>query len=118
LGDVANRLPNTCNIAFEHLEGEAIIHHLNRAGIAASLGSACTSGSMEPSHVLRAMNVPMTALRGAIRFSLSRDNTIDDVVCVLNLLPEIIARVRASSPSWQERELVTATSHRSTELTA
>lgn len=118
LGDVANRLPNTCNIAFEHLEGEAIIHHLNRAGIAASLGSACASGSMEPSHVLRAMNVPMTALRGAIRFSLSRDNTIDDVVCVLNLLPEIIAKVRASSPSWQERELVTATSHRSTELTA
>jgi probable nitrogen fixation protein FixT len=83
-------LPNTSNIAFEHLEGEAIIHHLNRAGIAASLGSACASGSMEPSHVLRAMNVPTTALRGAIRFSLSRDNTIDDVVCVLNLLPDIV----------------------------
>jgi cysteine desulfurase len=117
LGDVGSRLPNTCNVAFEHLEGEAIIHHLNRSGIAASLGSACASGSMEPSHVLRAMNVPMTALRGAIRFSLSRDNTIDDVVCVLNLLPEIIARLRASSPSWQERTLVTATSPRSTELT-
>jgi cysteine desulfurase len=117
LGDVGSRLPNTCNVAFEHLEGEAIIHHLNRSGIAASLGSACASGSMEPSHVLRAMNVPMTALRGAIRFSLSRDNTIDDVVCVLNLLPEIIARLRASSPSWQERALVTATSPRSTELT-
>lgn len=117
LGDVGNRLPNTCNVAFEYLEGEAIIHHLNRSGIAASLGSACASGSMEPSHVLRAMNVPMTALRGAIRFSLSRDNTIDDVVCVLNLLPEIIARLRASSPSWQERALVTATSPRSTELT-
>lgn len=118
LGDVGSRLPNTCNIAFEHLEGEAIIHHLNRSGIAASLGSACASGSMEPSHVLRAMNVPMTALRGAIRFSLSRDNTIDDVVCVLNLLPEIIARLRALSPSWQERTLVTAISPRSTELTA
>lgn len=117
LGDVGSRLPNTCNVAFEHLEGEAIIHHLNRSGIAASLGSACASGSMEPSHVLRAMNVPMTALRGAIRFSLSRDNTIDDVVCVLNLLPEIIARLRVSSPSWQERALVTATSPRSTELT-
>ena len=87
LGDAENRLPNTSNIAFEHLEGEAILHHLNRAGIAASLGSACASGSMEPSHVLRAMNVPTSALRGAIRFSLSRDNTIDDVVCVLNLLP-------------------------------
>jgi cysteine desulfurase len=117
LGDVENRLPNTSNIAFEHLEGEAIIHHLNRAGIAASLGSACASGSMEPSHVLRAMNVPMTALRGAIRFSLSRDNTIDDVVCVLNLLPEIIAKLRALSPSWQERAHVTANPSRSTELT-
>jgi cysteine desulfurase len=103
LGDVENRLPNTLNIAFERLEGEAIIHHLNRAGIAASLGSACASGSMEPSHVLRAMNVPATMLRGAIRFSLSRDNTIDEVVRVLNVLPEIIARLRASSPSWQER---------------
>ena len=117
LGDVANRLPNTSNIAFEHLEGEAIIHHLNRAGIAASLGSACASGSMEPSHVLRSMNVPMTALRGAIRFSLSRDNSIDDVVCVLNLLPEIIAKLRALSPSWQERAHVTANPSRSTELT-
>ena len=79
LGDAQNRLPNTANVAFEHLDGEAILHHLNRAGIAASLGSACASGSMEPSHVLRAMNVPQTALRGAIRFSLSRDNTTDDV---------------------------------------
>jgi cysteine desulfurase len=117
LGDVDNRLPNTSNIAFEHLDGEAIIHHLNRAGIAASLGSACASGSMEPSHVLRAMNVPMTALRGAIRFSLSRDNTIDDVVCVLNLLPEIIAKLRALSPSRQERAHVTAIPSESTELT-
>jgi cysteine desulfurase len=117
LGDVENRLPNTLNIAFEHLEGEAIIHHLNRAGIAASLGSACASGSMEPSHVLRAMNVPATALRGAIRFSLSRDNTIDEVVRVLNVLPEIVARLRASSPSWQARAPVTANPSRSSELT-
>ena len=117
LGDTQNRLPNTSNIAFEHLEGEAIIHHLNRVGVAASLGSACASGSMEPSHVLLAMNVPMTALRGAIRFSLSRDNTIDDVVGVLNLLPEIIARLRVSSPSWQEHGHITASPIRSTELT-
>jgi cysteine desulfurase len=117
LGDVENRLPNTSNIAFEHLEGEAIIHHLNRTGIAASLGSACASGSMEPSHVLRAMNVPMAALRGAVRFSLSRDNSIDDVVCVLSLLPEIIAKLRALSPSWQERAHVTVNPSRSTELT-
>jgi cysteine desulfurase len=117
LGDAENRLPNTSNIAFEHLEGEAIIHHLNRAGIAASLGSACASGSMEPSHVLRAMKVPATALRGAIRFSLSRDNTIDDVVCVLNLLPDIVAKLRVLSPSWQERGHITANPSRSTELT-
>ena len=107
LGDVENRLPNTCNIAFEHIEGEAILHHLNKAGIAASLGSACASGSMEPSHVLRAMKVPPTALRGAIRFSLSRDNSIDDVVCVLNLLPDIIARLRALSPPRQDHESAT-----------
>jgi cysteine desulfurase len=117
LGDVANRLPNTLNVAFEHLEGEAIIHHLNRAGIAASLGSACASGSMEPSHVLRAMNVPATMLRGAIRFSLSRDNTIDEVVRVLNVLPEIIARLRESSPSWRQRASMTPNPSRSTELT-
>lgn len=117
LGDAENRLPNTSNIAFEHLEGEAILHHLNKAGIAASLGSACASGSMEPSHVLRAMNVPPTALRGAIRFSLSRDNTIDDVVCVLNLLPDIIARLRALSPSSQAPASITANPSRSPELT-
>jgi len=116
LGDVGNRLPNTSNIAFEHLEGEAIIHHLNRTGIAASLGSACASGSMEPSHVLRAMNVPASLLRGAIRFSLSRDTTIDDVVCVLNLLPEIIAKLRASSPSWHQRPDFRTNSSLSTEL--
>ena len=115
LGDVGNRLPNTSNIAFEHLEGEAIIHHLNRTGIAASLGSACASGSMEPSHVLRAMNVPASLLRGAVRFSLSRDNTIDDVVCVLNLLPEIIAKLRTSSPAWQEHAQILANQSRVTE---
>ncbi|MFH1346115.1 MAG: cysteine desulfurase NifS [Pseudomonadota bacterium] len=116
LGDVENRLPNTSNIAFEDLEGEAILHHLNKAGIAASLGSACASGSMEPSHVLRAMNVPSTALRGAIRFSLSRDNTIDDVVCVLNLLPDIIARLRTQTPSHAQAP-ITASPSRSPELT-
>jgi len=117
LGDVANRLPNTCNIAFEHLEGEAILHHLNKAGIAASLGSACASGSMEPSHVLRAMNVPPAALRGAIRFSLSRENTIDDVVGVLNLLPDIISRLRALSASSPAQAPITAHPSRASELT-
>ncbi len=117
LGDAQNRLPNTSNVAFEHLEGEAIIHHLNRAGIAASLGSACASGLMEPSHVLRAMNVPVTALRGAIRFSLSRDNTVDDVDRVLQVLPDIIVRLSALSPSWHQHAPATANSSRPTELT-
>lgn len=103
LGDAKSRLPNTANIAFEHVEGEAIIHHLNRAGIAASLGSACASGSMEPSHVLRAMNVPAQALRGAIRFSLSRETTADEIDRVLHVLPDILSKLRALSPSWQER---------------
>lgn len=103
LGDIGSRLPNTSNVAFEQLEGEAILHHLNRAGIAASLGSACASGSMEPSHVLRAMNVPPSALRGAIRFSLSRESTADEIDHALGTLPDIIAKLRALSPSWQER---------------
>ncbi|HEY9214368.1 MAG TPA: cysteine desulfurase NifS [Ancylobacter sp.] len=99
LGDDQNRLPNTSNIAFEQIEGEAILHHMNRAGIAASLGSACASGSMEPSHVLRAMKVPASALGGAIRFSLSRENTVDEVDQVLRVLPEIIVKLRVRSPA-------------------
>lgn len=116
LGDVKSRLPNTSNIAFEHLEGEAIIHHLNRAGIAASLGSACASGSMEPSHVLRAMQVPSAALRGAIRFSLSRETTADEIEHVLQVLPDILARLRALSPSWQDRAVGATNTSRPTEM--
>lgn len=103
-GDDQNRLPNTCNIAFEYLEGEAVLHHLDRAGIAASTGSACTAGSTEPSHVLCAMAVPAAALRGAIRLSLSRENTAEDVDYVLEVLPPIIARLRSLSPAWREYE--------------
>ncbi|WP_024276331.1 MULTISPECIES: cysteine desulfurase NifS [unclassified Hyphomicrobium] len=98
-GDKRNRLPNTSNIAFDGLDGEAILTHMSRAGIAASSGSACTSGSTEPSHVLRAMSVPVTALHGAIRLSLSRDNTDADVDRVLEVLPGIIAKLRAMLPS-------------------
>jgi cysteine desulfurase len=101
-GDVDNRLPNTTNIAFEFIEGEAILLLLNRAGIAASSGSACTSGSLEPSHVLRAMNIPYTAAHGAIRFSFSRDNTEDDVDAVLEAMPPLIAKLREISPFWHE----------------
>ncbi|WP_190242209.1 cysteine desulfurase NifS [Bradyrhizobium algeriense] len=97
LGDVSNRLPNTANIAFEDLEGEAIVHHLNRAGIAASLGSACSSCSMDPSHVLRAMNVPARSLRGAVRFSLSHETTVEEVDQVVRVLSRIVAHLRAMS---------------------
>lgn len=97
LGDVSSRLPNTANIAFEHLEGEAIAHHLNKAGIAVSLGSACSSGSIEPSHVLRAMNVPANSLRGAVRFSLSHETTVEEVDRVVRTLSDIVAHLRSMS---------------------
>ncbi|MGO9941216.1 MAG: cysteine desulfurase NifS [Rhodoblastus sp.] len=96
------RLPNTCNVAFDHAEGEAILHHLDKAGIAASSGSACASGSMEPSHVLRAMQVPPLALQGAIRFSLSRDNSEADIDRALTILPDLVEKTRAKSPLWAE----------------
>ena len=99
-GDPHARLPNTTSIAFEYIEGEAILLLLNRAGIAASSGSACTSGSLEPSHVMRAMGIPYTAAHGAIRFSFSRENTKEDVDQVLEVMPDIIARLRELSPFW------------------
>ena len=101
-GKVANRLPNTSNIAFEYVEGEAILLMLNEYGICASSGSACTSGSLEPSHVLRAMGVPFTAAHGSIRFSLSRYNTEDEIDVILEKLPPIIERLRALSPFWKK----------------
>ncbi|MCJ2185651.1 cysteine desulfurase NifS [Novosphingobium beihaiensis] len=103
-GDPENRLPNTANVVFEYVEGEAILTNMNREGLAASSGSACTSGSMEPSHVLRAMDVPYTAALGAIRFSLSRENGDADVDRVLEVLPGIIGKLREMSPFWRERE--------------
>ncbi|QIK39231.1 cysteine desulfurase NifS [Caldichromatium japonicum] len=99
-GDVANRLPNTSNIAFEFVEGEAILLLLNKAGIAASSGSACTSGSLEPSHVMRAMGIPYTAAHGTIRFSLSRFNSDAEIDRVIAVLPQVIAQLRKISPYW------------------
>ncbi len=99
-GDVDNRLPNTSNIAFEYVEGEAILMLLNRAGIAASSGSACTSGSLEPSHVMRAMDIPYTAAHGSTRFSLSRDTTEAEIDHVIAVVPDIIERLREMSPYW------------------
>ncbi len=96
-GDTANRLPNTSNIVFDCAEGEVILLELNKAGIAASSGSACTSGSTEPSHVLRAMKVPYTAALGAIRFSFSHESTSVEVERVLDVLPPIVAKAREVS---------------------
>lgn len=102
-GDVSNRLPNTSNIAFEFIEGEAILLLLNKFGIAASSGSACTSGSLEPSHVMRAMGIPYTAAHGTIRFSLSRYTTEAEVDRVIQVVPEIVAQLRKLSPYWGEK---------------
>jgi cysteine desulfurase len=97
-GDVENRLPNTLNISFEFIEGESILMMLNKFGICASSGSACTSGALEPSHVLRAMGVPFTAAHGSIRFSLSRYNTEQEVDFVIEKIAPIVNRLRELSP--------------------
>lgn len=97
-GDTENRLPNTTNLSFEYVEGEAILLRLNEFGICASSGSACTSGSLEPSHVLRTMGVPATAIHGSIRFSLSRYNTEAEVKKVIEIVPGIIEELRNLSP--------------------
>jgi len=97
-GDKENRLPNTTNISFEYIEGEAILLMLDKYGICASSGSACTSGSLEPSHVLRAMGVPFTAAHGSIRFSLSRYNTEEEVDYTVEKMPQIVNQLRKLSP--------------------
>ena len=97
-GDPANRVPNTTNISFGYIEGESILMFLNEFGICASSGSACTSGSLEPSHVLRAMKVPFEFAHGSIRFSLSDQTTKADIDLVLKELPPIIERLRKISP--------------------
>lgn len=104
-GDRASRLPNTTSVAFEYVEGEAILLMLNEHGICASSGSACTSGSLEPSHVLRAMGVPFTAAHGSIRFSLSRFTTDAETNFVLEKLPPIIGRLRELSPFWERSQI-------------
>ena len=94
LGDTEERLPNTSNIAFEEIESDAILTLLDQKGIAASSGSACASGSMEPSHVLRAMKVPFKLVHGAVRFSLSRENCEQDINLVLEAMPAIVEKLR------------------------
>jgi cysteine desulfurase len=97
-GDKVNRLANTSNISFEYIEGEAILLLLDRYGICASSGSACTSGSLEPSHVLRAMGVPFTAAHGSVRFSLSRYNSEKEIDYTIEKMPEIVNTLRKLSP--------------------
>ena len=97
-GDIQNRLPNTLNISFGYIEGESILMFLDEEGICASSGSACTTGSLEPSHVLRAMGVPFQFAHGSIRFSLSRFTTLEEILTVIRVLPGIIARLRTISP--------------------
>jgi cysteine desulfurase len=99
-GDRTHRLPNTSNISFEYIEGEAILLLMNEHGICASSGSACTSGSLQPSHVLHAMGVPFTMAHGSIRFSLSIYNTEEEINLVIKALPPIIDRLRSMSPFW------------------
>jgi cysteine desulfurase len=101
-GDRENRLPNTTSIAFEFVEGESILLMMDEYGICASSGSACTSGSLEPSHVLRAMGVPFTAAHGSVRFSLSIYNTEEEIDFIIEKLPPIIDRLRELSPFWKK----------------
>jgi cysteine desulfurase len=103
-GDIQNRLPNTTNISFEYVEGEAILLLMNELGVCASSGSACTSGSLQPSHVLRAMGVPFTMAHGSIRFSMSVYNTEEEVDFVIEKMPAIIERLRGMSPFWNQAQ--------------
>lgn len=101
-----NRVPNTTNIGFEYVEGELILLHLSDLGICASSGSACTSGSLEPSHVLRAMGIPFTALHGSIRFSLSRFTTEKEIDYVIENMPSIMEKLTKISPFQDELEIL------------
>ena len=103
-GNRLDRLPNTTNISFEFVEGESILLMMDEFGICASSGSACTSGSLQPSHVLRAMGVPFTMSHGSIRFSLSIYNTEEEIDFVIDKLPPIIERLRSMSPYWKGRD--------------
>lgn len=103
-GRGAQRLPNTTNAAFHYIEGEGILYQLDLAGICASSGSACTSGSLDPSHVLKAMHVPFTAVHGSIRFSLSHETTEADIDKVIEVMPRIVANLRKLSPYWDNEK--------------
>ena len=102
-GDTEHRLPNTSSISFKYIEGESILMYLDMHNICASSGSACTTGSLEPSHVLKAMGIPYSSAHGTIRFSLSKYNTAADIDKVVEVLPPIVARLREISPYWKQK---------------
>ena len=101
-GHPTRRLPNNANISVQFIEGESILLNLDMKGIAASSGSACTSGSLDPSHVLLAMGISHEVAHGSLRFTFGKDNTEEDVDYVLTVLPEIVERMRSMSPLWNE----------------
>jgi cysteine desulfurase len=105
-GDLEQRLPNTVSIGFDAVEGESILLMLDREGICASSGSACTSGSLDPSHVLMAMEVPFKSAHGSIRFSLSHYNTKDEMDLIIAALAPVIRKLREMSPFWKDGKVI------------
>lgn len=105
-GSKEKRVSNTSNIGFGYVEGESILLYMDQKGIAASSGSACTSGSLEPSHVLRAMNVPFTSVHGSIRFSLSRYTTEEEIDYVLSVMPSVLEPLLELSPYWDNEKKI------------
>ncbi|MGB2770395.1 MAG: cysteine desulfurase NifS, partial [Candidatus Zixiibacteriota bacterium] len=103
-GNSTKRIPNILSLSFKGVEGESVILSLDMKGVAVASGSACTSGTLEPSHVLSAMGVPPEVAQGAVRFSFGRDNTMEDVEYVLSLLPEIVQRLRSISPLYAQKQ--------------
>src|SRR5271166_1614760 len=102
-GEGAPRVPNTTNIYFDHIEGESMVIALDLKGLAVSTGAACSSGAIEPSHVLIAMGLPADRARASIRFSLGKQNTIDDIDIALALVAEMVARLRELSPVYRKQ---------------
>jgi len=101
-GKGAPRAPNTTNIHFDHIEGEALVIALDLKGLAVSTGAACSSGALEPSHVLVAMGLRPDQARASLRFSLGKQNTEEDVEFALSLIPSTVARLRDLSPVYQK----------------
>jgi cysteine desulfurase len=102
-GDGAPRVPNTTNIRFDHIEGESLVIALDLKGLAVSTGAACSSGAIEPSHVLTAMGLRSEQARASIRFSLGKQTTEDDIEFALRILPETVARLRELSPAYKRQ---------------